>query len=110
MSGGHTELKPETALNVVAFSTPAANPNAVVVHFAGEPTHADRDNLLAAINAWNTRTPDPHLLTILREAREALDWARNEIRQSTRYESEEQFWNCYDRARTTLAKIDEVLG
>lgn len=38
-----------------------------------------------------------------RRLREALDWALNEIRCTTRYDNEGQFWNAYDIARQALA-------
>lgn len=39
-----------------------------------------------------------------RRLREALDWALSEIRCTTRYDNEQQFWNCYDIARRALGK------
>ena len=108
MSGGHTELKPE--------------PRTIYVQWSIDGNHIRKWNwtefeLAERLKAETIAVSDPHLLTILREAREALE----DIAQETSAEEdagENYRWDdregaldyAYARARATLAKIDEVLG
>lgn len=53
---------------------------------------------------WNNRAAILAMAEENARLREALDWALNEIRSTTRYDNELQFWNCYDLAQKALGK------